>query len=513
MSQIFWLNLTALFLTSVFAAALFLTVLGAGLKKPLNLTFALFSLAVALSAITNILRHLSLWLEMGNPVLLSELNFLGGLLFGPLILMFTALYLNRRSRWTDWGIGIGLVVIGIVCIPLFSHQFITDLHLDEYGIARSTTSSWRIIVVLIPAAFTVWSLVLFWLERHRVNSNYLVIGLLIFLGGYIVNGALRPIFPVISITTAISVAVLGYGVAQQQIFNPLKDLTDDLQQKINEREQVEHTLQEERTILRTLIDNLPDYIFVKDAESRFVLNNAAHLQGLGVSTQEEVLGKTDLEIFPEEFAAQYYADEQQIIQLGEPLLDREEPIINQTTGAEGWVAVTKVPLRDDQGNITGLVGVSRDITQRKQAEAERERLQQQIIEAQQQTLQELSTPIIPVMDNIIIMPLVGMVDSMRAKDITRSLLAGIGQHKAKVVIIDITGVSMIDTDVVSHLNRTIQAAKLKGAHTIVTGISDIVAETIVDLGLDWSDITTLSNLQRGLVVALKTLGVEMSKSK
>lgn len=66
------------------------------------------------------------------------------------------------------------------------------------------------------------------------------------------------------------------------------------------------------------------------------------------------------------------------------------------------------------------------------------------------------------MDNIIIMPLVGMVDHMRAKDITPSMLAGIGQHKAKVVIIDITGVSMIDTDVVSHLNRTIQAANLKG---------------------------------------------------
>lgn len=511
MSQIFWLNLVALFFTSVIASALFLTVMGTGLKKPLNLAFALFALTVALSAITNILRHLSLWLDMGNPLLLSELNFLGGLLFGPLVLMFTALYLNRRSRWVDWGAGIGLVVIGVVCIPLFNHQLISDLHLDAFGIARSTTSSWRMAVIFIPVIFTGWSLLLFLLERHRVHSNYLVIGLVIFLGGYIINGALRPIFPVISVTTAISVAVLGYGVAQQQLFNPLKELTAELQQRINESEQTELALQEERNILRTLIDNLPDYIFVKDAQSRFVLNNAAHLEGLGVSSQEEVLGKTDLDVFPEEFAAQYYADEQQIIQSGEPLLDREEPIINQTTGEKGWVAVTKVPLRDNEGNITGLVGMSRDITQRKQAEAERERLQQQIIEAQQQTLQELSTPIIPVMDNIIIMPLVGMVDHMRAKDVTRSLLAGISQHKAKVVIIDITGVSMIDTDVVSHLNRTIQAAKLKGAHTIVTGISDIVAEAIVDLGLDWSQMTTLRDLQGGLRVALNQLGLKLNR--
>ena len=149
--------------------------------------------------------------------------------------------------------------------------------------------------------------------------------------------------------------------------------------------------------------------------------------------------------------------------------------------------------------------------------AESERLHQQILESQQQMIRELSTPVIPVIDTpdgaggVIVIPLVGNIDSMRAQDITRSLLAGISQHRARIVIIDITGVSMMDTGTVNHLNKAVQAAKLKGAQTIVTGISDAVAESIVELEIDWSNITTLSNLQTGLAAASQDLGVELTK--
>jgi rsbT co-antagonist protein RsbR len=95
---------------------------------------------------------------------------------------------------------------------------------------------------------------------------------------------------------------------------------------------------------------------------------------------------------------------------------------------------------------------------------------------------------------------------MRARDITRSLLAGIREHQAKVVILDITGVPIMDSGVIGHLNKTIQAARLKGAHAIVTGISEVVAETIVDLGIDWTGVETLSDLQTGLLVALSRMG-------
>ena len=145
------------------------------------------------------------------------------------------------------------------------------------------------------------------------------------------------------------------------------------------------------------------------------------------------------------------------------------------------------------------------------ATAEREQLQQEIIEAQKHAIQELSTPIIPVTDRVLVMPLIGSIDSMRARDITRVLLAGIRTHKARVVILDITGVPLVDSGVANHLNNTIQAARLKGAHTIITGISDTVAETIVDLGIDWSEIETLSDLRKGLQAALAKMGLHIGK--
>jgi DNA-binding LacI/PurR family transcriptional regulator/anti-anti-sigma regulatory factor len=138
----------------------------------------------------------------------------------------------------------------------------------------------------------------------------------------------------------------------------------------------------------------------------------------------------------------------------------------------------------------------------KREQEESARLQQEVIEAQQRAIRELSTPIIPVLEGVIVMPLIGSIDTMRARDVTRTLLEGIREHHARVVILDITGVPIVDSGVAAYLNRTVQAARLKGARTIVTGVSDAVAETIVDLGIDWSGIDTLGDLRTGLRVAL-----------
>ena len=164
-----------------------------------------------------------------------------------------------------------------------------------------------------------------------------------------------------------------------------------------------------------------------------------------------------------------------------------------------------------------LLETYHDQTAQKQAEQEQARLQQQVIEAHRQALRELSSPIIPVIDapgtgGIIVIPLIGDIDSQRAQDITRSLLAGITKYRAKVVILDITGVPIVNADVADHLSKTIQAARLKGARTIITGISDAVAETIVDLGIDWSAVRALGDLQAGLVVGLDRLGLKLTRA-
>ena len=154
-----------------------------------------------------------------------------------------------------------------------------------------------------------------------------------------------------------------------------------------------------------------------------------------------------------------------------------------------------------------LADLVKTYDEQQRVQEENLRLQQEMIEAQQGTILELSTPIIPVWERVIVMPLIGGIDTNRARDITRRLLAGIREHRARVVILDITGVPIVDSGVAAHLDKTIQAARLKGAHTIITGISDAVAETIIDLGINWSSIKTAPNLQIALASALETLGM------
>jgi PAS domain S-box-containing protein len=141
-----------------------------------------------------------------------------------------------------------------------------------------------------------------------------------------------------------------------------------VQLELDERKQTEEALAQERTLLRTLIDNLPDYTYVKDTESRFVIANPTTARVMGVMTPDQLIGKSDFDFYPEPLATKFYENEQLIVTSGQPLINYEESYIDQTSGQEGWLLTTKVPLRDRQGQLIGLVGVGRDITERKQME-------------------------------------------------------------------------------------------------------------------------------------------------
>ncbi len=127
-------------------------------------------------------------------------------------------------------------------------------------------------------------------------------------------------------------------------------------------------LAEERKLLRTLIDNLPAHIFVKDTAGRYLLVNEAQTKHLVLGAETEMLGKTVFDFFPEEPARRFAADDQAVIQTGQPVRSREEPY--EAGGKRGWYLTTKVPLRDAQGNIVGLIGIAHDITEQKQLEAQ-----------------------------------------------------------------------------------------------------------------------------------------------
>jgi PAS domain S-box-containing protein len=144
-------------------------------------------------------------------------------------------------------------------------------------------------------------------------------------------------------------------------------LYQQAQQEIEERKRAEEALAAERTLLRTLIDLLPDPIYVKDMACRKTLVNRADLQSMRVETEAEALGKTDFDIYPEDMAAKFYADDQAVIRTGQPMFNREESVAT-SDGQQHWLLTSKVPLRDSAGQVVGLVGVGHDITERKQAE-------------------------------------------------------------------------------------------------------------------------------------------------
>jgi len=136
---------------------------------------------------------------------------------------------------------------------------------------------------------------------------------------------------------------------------------------ISERKQLEQALQRERILLRTLIDLLPDAVYVKDTESRKILVNKAEVASMGFQTEAEALGKNDFDVYPPEIAAQFQADDLRVLRHGESVFDREEISTGQD-GRQRWLLTSKMPLRDEQGQIVGLVGVGHNITARKQAE-------------------------------------------------------------------------------------------------------------------------------------------------
>ena len=157
----------------------------------------------------------------------------------------------------------------------------------------------------------------------------------------------------------------------------------------------------------------------------------------------------------------------------------------------------------ENGKATRMIGMMQDISARKAAEMDRLNMQEEIIRAQQDALRELNSPLIPVSDDTVVMPLIGTIDSRRAQDVMENLLQGIEQNHASVAIIDITGVPVVDTQVANALIQAAQAAQLLGAKVALTGIRPEVAQTLVGLGVDLSGILTLATLQSGIAYALR----------
>jgi PAS domain S-box-containing protein len=238
------------------------------------------------------------------------------------------------------------------------------------------------------------------------------------------------------------------AAGRDQLLNVLLSAFEDVvrlnernEQEIAQRRRIEQALGRERNQLRTLIDNLPDHIYIKDAQGRYLVDNVAHQRFVGAATPEEVLGKTVFDLFPAALATRYAADDEAILRSGEALVNREEPIVDRG-GGQRWLWTTKVPLRDGRGRVVGLVCVSRDITELKEAREAAEKANR----AKSAFLATMSHEIRTPMNGIL-----GMTELALGTDLTREQRQFLEMVKASAdallgVINDILDFSKIEAD-------------------------------------------------------------------
>ncbi|WP_322511530.1 PAS domain-containing protein [Chloroflexus sp.] len=171
-------------------------------------------------------------------------------------------------------------------------------------------------------------------------------------------------------------------------------------------------------------------------------------------------------------------------------------------GSYVWILDRGYFLAGPDGKAARMVGMMQNISEIKAIEFERLQMQEEIIAAQERALRELSTPLVPISDRAVALPIIGTIDQRRANLIIETLLEGVSARGAEIVIVDITGVATVDTFVADALIRAARAVRLLGAHVILTGISPEVAQTLVSLGADLSVFETRATLQDGIALAM-----------
>ena len=261
---------------------------------------------------------------------------------------------------------------------------------------------------------------------------------------------------------------------------------------IRERKRAEY----EQRLIQFSLDRTVDHVIWLTVDGRMVYVNNTTCTTLGY-TREELLSMSLYDIAPD-------FTEEMMTPVWEKLV---KDTVIQFEGVHRHKDGHDIPV-EVVSNYIAFEGqeyactFSRDISERKRAEAEREALQQQIISAQRETLREISSPLIPISDKVVIMPLIGTIDSMRADQIMETLLEGVARLQADLVILDITGVPVVDTQVAQAFIQSAQAVRLLGAQVMITGIQPQIAQTLVHLGVDLRSIQTRGSLQDGIAAAL-----------
>jgi GAF domain-containing protein len=234
----FWVDLIAYGAVALISLGLVPVVLGIGIRRRVNLLFIALMLAIALWAGTSVVLRISLWrVWQAGPLqqFWMELSSLAFLLMAPLILAFSAAYVETKARWPYWVSLLGLVGIGLFAFPLFRHQVVYNVHLTPSGVVSWDRTPLGFVLSLPQAVGPILSLVLLWQERRRIRDYSLMAALALLLASALIFSVIPVNFPSLSLTTLLVVGLLAYAILNRQLFSPLRELTRELEKRVEER--------------------------------------------------------------------------------------------------------------------------------------------------------------------------------------------------------------------------------------------------------------------------------------
>jgi PAS domain S-box-containing protein len=484
-------------------------------RARLSRFFACCALSFALRAFADLLRSLAISQTAGaNLAVLGTIavHIWGGTFVGLCVLaIFYGRQVQARLFWFLY-VPVGLAVLATIAVlvsysrlPMQAEVVIAMPGTDLYAINGRAFPAWGWCVGYVAA----WALLSLALlvnvvvsRPGRDRQSALTLGLAILLPGLfavispqILPGTLGVIGPTLGGTLLLAAFV--YVIVRFRLFSA------------------------EDVAAALVVDNLSDGMLILRSDQIVLACNARAAEMLGLSRREIVHMRVDHVLAHSPLSVDVWHDLWSRMEPGRGVTAEARYAVGE---AEQVVVNQVMPIYDVGKDLQGYVWLIRDVTElrhsQEQIRARNLELQRALEELQDtsqvqgqllETIRALSAPAVPILEGIIVMPLSGEIDSERAQRILGNLLEGIGDHQAKIAIMDITGVPVVDTAVANHLIRAARAALLMGCRPLLVGIRPEMAQVIVELGIDMSGLVTFSDLQSGVEYALRILGMQLTQ--